>query len=245
MQGGTEAPGRRGLSPSVNRPALPPRRHHQRNRPRTPGWPGPRGRARVGTAVPPPAQEGADRPAAGVRGGGAPRLRARGRHALGPGGLLRFNAGHGPPAPAAHPAPGSGMTPSSALAELRAGDTILDCTLGLGQDALVAALVVGPSGRVVALEKSLALYAVVSEGLNAYDYGPQLLPCARRSTPTRTRTCARCPRARSTSCSSIRCSRSPRSPSPASRCSAASPSTRRSPPSRWRRRDAWRGGGWW
>ncbi|QRK14031.1 class I SAM-dependent methyltransferase [Archangium violaceum] len=58
------------------------------------------------------------------------------------------------------------------VAELRAGDHFLDCTLGLGQDALVAALVVGPSGRVVGLEKSLALHAVVSEGLKAYDYGP-------------------------------------------------------------------------
>jgi hypothetical protein len=59
------------------------------------------------------------------------------------------------------------------VAELRAGDHFLDCTLGLGQDALVAAVVVGPRGRVVGLEKSLALYAVVSEGLAAYDYGPQ------------------------------------------------------------------------
>jgi 16S rRNA (guanine1516-N2)-methyltransferase len=59
------------------------------------------------------------------------------------------------------------------VAELRAGDHVLDCTLGLGQDALVAALVVGPSGRVVALEKSFPLYAVVSEGLEAYDYGPE------------------------------------------------------------------------
>lgn len=58
------------------------------------------------------------------------------------------------------------------VAGLRAGDHFLDCTLGLGQDALVAALVVGPSGRVVGLEKSLALHAVISEGLEAYDYGP-------------------------------------------------------------------------
>ena len=53
------------------------------------------------------------------------------------------------------------------VAELREGDHVLDCTLGLGQDALVAAVVVGPRGRVVGLEKSLALYAVVSEGLKA------------------------------------------------------------------------------
>jgi 16S rRNA (guanine1516-N2)-methyltransferase len=59
------------------------------------------------------------------------------------------------------------------VAELRPGDAVLDCTLGLAQDALVTSLVVGPTGRVVGLEKSLALYAVVSEGLAAYDYGPQ------------------------------------------------------------------------
>jgi len=58
------------------------------------------------------------------------------------------------------------------LADLRPGDTVLDCTLGLGQDALVCARAVGPAGRVVGLEASLALYAVVSEGLDAYDVGP-------------------------------------------------------------------------
>jgi 16S rRNA (guanine1516-N2)-methyltransferase len=58
------------------------------------------------------------------------------------------------------------------MGELREGDHVLDCTLGLGQDALMAALVVGPRGRVVALEKSLALFAVISEGLAAYAYGP-------------------------------------------------------------------------
>lgn len=58
------------------------------------------------------------------------------------------------------------------VAELRAGDQVLDCTLGLAQDALVAALAVGPGGRVVSLEKSLPLYAVVSEGLKDFDYGP-------------------------------------------------------------------------
>ncbi|HET9450846.1 MAG TPA: class I SAM-dependent methyltransferase [Aggregicoccus sp.] len=58
------------------------------------------------------------------------------------------------------------------LADLKPGDTVLDCTLGLGQDALVCARAVGPAGRVVGLESSLALYAVVSEGLDAYDVGP-------------------------------------------------------------------------
>jgi 16S rRNA (guanine1516-N2)-methyltransferase len=57
------------------------------------------------------------------------------------------------------------------VAELRAGDHVLDATLGLGQDALVAARAVGPGGRVVGIEKSLALYAVVSEGLRGLERG--------------------------------------------------------------------------
>jgi 16S rRNA (guanine1516-N2)-methyltransferase len=58
-------------------------------------------------------------------------------------------------------------------AELRTGDRVLDATLGLGQDALVAARAVGPAGRVVGVEKSLALYAVVSEGLRGFEPGPR------------------------------------------------------------------------
>lgn len=57
------------------------------------------------------------------------------------------------------------------VAQLRPGEAVLDCTLGLGQDALVAARAVGPSGRVVGLEKSFALYAVISEGLRRFDPG--------------------------------------------------------------------------
>ena len=51
------------------------------------------------------------------------------------------------------------------LGELRAGDRVLDCTLGLGADALVAARIVGPTGKVVAVEKSLPLFALASEEL--------------------------------------------------------------------------------
>ncbi|MBL8958093.1 MAG: class I SAM-dependent methyltransferase [Myxococcaceae bacterium] len=50
------------------------------------------------------------------------------------------------------------------LAELRAGDEVLDCTFGLGADAQVCAHVVGPKGRVVGLEKSLPLWALAKEG---------------------------------------------------------------------------------
>lgn len=46
--------------------------------------------------------------------------------------------------------------------EVRAGDEVLDCTLGRGHDALVLEHV---AARVVGLEKSLPLYAWTSEGL--------------------------------------------------------------------------------
>jgi len=55
------------------------------------------------------------------------------------------------------------------LAEFRQGDRVLDCTLGLGADALVAAHMVGKSGQVVALEKSLPLFALMSTGLSAVE----------------------------------------------------------------------------
>lgn len=57
-------------------------------------------------------------------------------------------------------------------AQLRPGDAVLDCTLGLAQDALVAARAVGPGGRVVGVEKSRALYVLTTEGLGAHEYGP-------------------------------------------------------------------------
>lgn len=58
------------------------------------------------------------------------------------------------------------------IADLRKGDAVLDCTLGLAQDALVASLAVGPEGRVVGVEKSLPLCALAAEGLKLYELGP-------------------------------------------------------------------------
>lgn len=51
------------------------------------------------------------------------------------------------------------------LTELTAGDTVLDGTLGLAADASVCAYVVGPTGKVIGVESSLPLYALVSEGV--------------------------------------------------------------------------------
>jgi hypothetical protein len=50
-------------------------------------------------------------------------------------------------------------------ADIRPGDAVLDCTLGLAADALVAAVAAGPSGRVVGIEGSPVLAAWVGEGL--------------------------------------------------------------------------------
>jgi len=44
------------------------------------------------------------------------------------------------------------------------GEAVLDGTLGLGGDALVAAVAVGPGGRVVGLESSAPLAALAAEG---------------------------------------------------------------------------------
>jgi SAM-dependent methyltransferase len=60
-------------------------------------------------------------------------------------------------------------------AALRPGERVLDATLGLGADALVAAEAVGPGGRVVGLEASPALAALAAEGFARLDD-----PAARR-----------------------------------------------------------------
>ncbi len=57
------------------------------------------------------------------------------------------------------------------LCELKQGDHVLDCTLGLAQDALVCSRVVGPSGRVVGVEHAVPLWILASQGLAAWDIG--------------------------------------------------------------------------
>ena len=51
------------------------------------------------------------------------------------------------------------------LGGLALGEHVLDCTLGLAQDARVASRLVGRTGRVVALEASLPLAVFAAEGL--------------------------------------------------------------------------------
>lgn len=61
------------------------------------------------------------------------------------------------------------------------GSKVLDCTLGLGSDAVVASFIVGDKGKVVALEINSLLATVVSYGLkNFSDDSPHILEAMRR-----------------------------------------------------------------
>ncbi len=51
---------------------------------------------------------------------------------------------------------------------LREGMSVLDCTMGLASDAVVASYVVGASGRVVGIEKSPVVHLIVSEGIASF-----------------------------------------------------------------------------
>ncbi|MEH7236482.1 class I SAM-dependent methyltransferase [Bacillus sp. JJ1562] len=61
---------------------------------------------------------------------------------------------------------------ASGLAE---GNTILDCTLGLGSDSIVASFVVGETGKIVSLEGNKYLYYLLKGGLKSWDTGYPLM----------------------------------------------------------------------
>lgn len=64
--------------------------------------------------------------------------------------------------------------------QLASGDAVLDCTLGLGADAIVSAFVVGRGGRVVGVEAVPLLAEVVRIGLQTYDPGHEAMRDAMR-----------------------------------------------------------------
>ena len=66
--------------------------------------------------------------------------------------------------------------------QLKSGDRVLDCTCGLGADAIVAACTVGAAGRVRTLEASPLLALLVEHGMACYalDDPPDLAPAMRR-----------------------------------------------------------------
>lgn len=65
----------------------------------------------------------------------------------------------------------TGYDPLIAIACLEEGMTVLDCTLGLGSDAIVMSHAVGSSGQVVALESKAETALIVREGLIAWQEG--------------------------------------------------------------------------
>lgn len=54
------------------------------------------------------------------------------------------------------------------VSRMKPGDTVMDCTAGLGSDSLVFSVYGGPGSRVIASENSRALAALLSEGLSYY-----------------------------------------------------------------------------
>jgi len=53
---------------------------------------------------------------------------------------------------------------------LSLGDSYLDCTLGLGSDAIVAAYSVGSKGKVIGLEANRNVAFIVKQGMKTYDF---------------------------------------------------------------------------
>ncbi|TLS53222.1 SAM-dependent methyltransferase [Paenibacillus antri] len=54
---------------------------------------------------------------------------------------------------------------------LEPGDAIVDCTAGLGSDAILFSYAGGPDSRVVAVESQLPLHYIVSQGLRSHETG--------------------------------------------------------------------------
>ena len=64
---------------------------------------------------------------------------------------------------------------------VKKGAKILDCTLGLGSDAIVESFIAGETGKIVALEVNPLIFAVVSHGLqNFSEDSPHILQSMRR-----------------------------------------------------------------
>ena len=59
--------------------------------------------------------------------------------------------------------------PLLAACNLERGDTFLDCTVGIGSDALLAAYAVGDSGRIVGVEADPNVAFIVKNGMQTYD----------------------------------------------------------------------------
>ncbi|WP_025718191.1 MULTISPECIES: class I SAM-dependent methyltransferase [unclassified Paenibacillus] len=61
--------------------------------------------------------------------------------------------------------------PMLTAARLVPGDTVLDCTAGLGTDSLLFSIGTGSSGQVTAVESSFPVYALIKGGMRHYRSG--------------------------------------------------------------------------
>ncbi|MDY8021313.1 class I SAM-dependent methyltransferase [Paenibacillus polymyxa] len=61
--------------------------------------------------------------------------------------------------------------PMLTAARIVPGDTVLDCTAGLGTDSLLFSIGTGSSGQVTAVESSFPVYALIKEGMRHYRSG--------------------------------------------------------------------------
>lgn len=60
-------------------------------------------------------------------------------------------------------------------AQLKSGSTLLDCTLGLASDSIVASFIVGENGTVTGIEGNPYLSYIVKTGLKKWDSGISLI----------------------------------------------------------------------
>lgn len=68
--------------------------------------------------------------------------------------------------------------------DLKIGSKVLDCTLGLAADAVIASYYVGNTGEIIGLEASSLIYCVVEHGLKNYNTNDKDLNIAMRKIKT-------------------------------------------------------------
>ncbi|TCS93807.1 class I SAM-dependent methyltransferase [Hazenella coriacea] len=61
------------------------------------------------------------------------------------------------------------VDPMVTCSGMKPGDQVLDCTMGMGADAIVASFAVGEQGKVIALESQPEIAALVRQGLATYE----------------------------------------------------------------------------
>ena len=57
------------------------------------------------------------------------------------------------------------LDPMVQAMDIKEGDSVLDCTLGMANDAIVASFIIGAKGTIVGIESSPIIYAVTKWGL--------------------------------------------------------------------------------